>query len=163
MGDDLSRFRGDNVKAPAHSKPYGSSRLAPAIDIVDAAQQIAQADRVVGTVVNAKLEVIAEQIRHLQEQARAVLQQALDAAELHRAPCRFRKRAGETYFLYRRSDGELYFSMLSPEDWKGAPPHAFEGAFRLEADMSWSRAEDAQRPSQARLLALAGIGPVDAT
>ena len=78
MGDDLSRFKGDNVTAPARLSPYGASRLAPAIDIVDTAKQIAEADRVIGTVVNAKLEVIAEQIRNLQEQARVVLQQALE-------------------------------------------------------------------------------------
>ena len=157
MGDDLSRFKGDNVTAPARLSPYGASRLAPAIDIVDTAKQIAEADRVIGTVVNAKLEVIAEQIRNLQEQARVVLQQALEDAEMHRASCRFQKRVGETYFLYRHDDGKTYFSMLSPEDWKGKPPHAYVGAYRLEADMSWSPAGQAKPPTQEMLLALAGI------
>lgn len=157
MGDDLTRFKGDNVAAPARFSPYGASRLAPAIDIVDAAKQIAEADRVIGTVVNAKLEVIAEQIRHLQDQARAVLQRALDDADLHRAQCRFQKKVGETYFLYRRADGSAYFSMLSPEDWKGAAPHEFLGRYRLEGDMSWSAAEDAKPPTKEMLLALAGV------
>ncbi len=158
MGEDLSRFHGDNVELPARSSPYGASRLAPAIDIVDAAKQIAEADRVIGTVVNAKLEVIAQQIRHLQDQAREVLQQAMDAAELHRARCRFQKKVGATYFLYRQAGGgEPYFSMLSPKDWNGAPPHAFVGAYRLEADMSWSPAEQAKPPTQEMLLALAGV------
>jgi hypothetical protein len=157
MGDQLTRFKGDNVTLPARSSPYGGSRLAPAIDIVDVAKQIAEADRVIGTVVNAKLEVIAEQIRHLQAQARDVLQQALDDAEMHRASCRFLKKVGETYFLYRHDDGGAYFSMLSPEDWKGKPPHEFVGAYRLEADMSWSPASEAKPPTQEMLLALAGI------
>jgi hypothetical protein len=34
----------------------------------------------------------------------------------------------------------VYFSMLSPADWGGAPPHAFEGSYRLEADMRWTPA-----------------------
>ena len=157
MGDDLTRFKGDNQNVPARFSPYGASRLAPVIDIVDAAKQIAEADRVIGTVVNAKLEVIAEQIRNLQDQAREVLSRALDDADLHRAQCRFQKRVGETYFLYREKPGTSYFSMLSPEDWKGSPPHEFGGAFRLEADMSWSPAEHAKPPTQEMLLALAGI------
>jgi len=157
MGEELSRFKGDNVTAPARLSPYGASRLAPAIDLVDTAKQIAEADQVIGTVVNAKLEVIAEQIRNLQDQARAVLQQALSNAEMHRASCRFQKRVGETYFLYRHDDGASYFSMLSPDDWKGSPPHEFLGAFRLEADMSWSPAQHAKPPTQEMLLALAGI------
>ena len=157
MGDELSRFKGDNVTVPARLSPYGASRLAPAIDIMDIAKQIAEADRVIGTVVNAKLEVIAEQIRNLQDQARRVLQQALDDADLHRARCRFQKKVGETYFLYRESANEPYFSMLSPDDWNGTPPHEFVGAYRLEADMSWSPAEHAKPPSKEMLLALAGI------
>ncbi len=157
MGEDLSRFKGDNLELPARSSPYGTSRLAPAIDIVDVAKQIAEADRVIGTVVNAKLEVIAEQIRNLQDQARDVLQQAMDDAELHRARCRFQKKVGATYFLYRRVGGDSYFSMLSPEDWNGAPPDAFVGSYRLEADMSWSPAEHAKPPTQEMLLALAGV------
>ena len=31
--------------------------------------------------------------------------------------------------------------MLSPEDWRGSPPDAFEGSFRLESDMSWTPLE----------------------
>lgn len=157
MGDDLTRFKGDNQNVPARFSPYGASRLAPVIDIVDAAKQIAEADHVIGTVVNAKLEVIAEQIRHLQDQARDVLSRAMGDAELHRAHCRFQKRVGDIYFLYRRDSEVSYFSMLSPDDWKGSPPHEFVGAFRLEGDMSWSPAEHAKPPTQAMLLALAGI------
>ncbi len=157
MGEDLTRFKGNNVDLPQRSSPYPASRLAPPIDLVDTAKQIAEADRVIGTVVNAKLEVIAEQIRHLQEQARDVLQNALEDAEMHRAHCRFQKKVGETYFLYRRPKGETYFSMLSPDDWKGAPPHEFVGSYRLEADMSWSPAHEAKPPTKEMLLALAGV------
>jgi hypothetical protein len=32
--------------------------------------------------------------------------------------------------------------MLSPEDWRGHPPHAFEGSYRLEPDMSWTHVDD---------------------
>ncbi|MFW6202006.1 MAG: DUF2452 domain-containing protein, partial [Gemmatimonadota bacterium] len=42
------------------------------------------------------------------------------------------------YHLYRKDDDTLYFSMLSPDDWGGEPPHAHEGSYRLGADMSWT-------------------------
>jgi hypothetical protein len=48
------------------------------------------------------------------------------------------------YHLYKRPNGERYFSLLSPEDWGGQPPHAFEGTFRLEADMRFTPAPEVQ-------------------
>ena len=32
----------------------------------------------------------------------------------------------------------MYFSKLSLKDWQGTPPHEFQAAFKLEADMSWT-------------------------
>lgn len=140
MTDDekMVRHGGDRHEGPARTSPYPVSRLAPAHDLVDTARQIAEADQLIGTVTHAKLELIAKQIRSLQEEARRVLDRAREDAELHRAVCNFRKTAGHVYHLYRRADGRLYFSMLSPDDWNGRSPHAFEGSYRLEADMSWT-------------------------
>lgn len=138
---------------PQRTSPYPVSRLAPVHDLVDTARQIAEADQVVATVVHAKLEVIAEQIRGLQAQAKAVLEAAADAADLHRAECRFRKRIGAVYHLYTRANGSRYVSMLSPEDWRGEPPDRFEGSYRLETDMSWTPAGE-QRASTKALRAL---------
>jgi hypothetical protein len=142
---------GENTTALApsdHASPYPVSRLAPPFGLVDLAREIQDADRVLGAVVGGQLEVIAEQIRGLQERARDILERADRAGQLHRAACNFRKRPGATYHLYRRPSGELYFSMLSPEDWGGSgtgggPPHPFEGSYRLEVDMSWTRVDSA--------------------
>jgi hypothetical protein len=125
-------------RALTRAVPYPTSRLAARIDLVDMAQEIERADQAIGMVVGAKLEVIREQMRALQEEARRILEEARASAELHRARCSFRKIAGKVYHLYRKPDGELYFSMLSPDEWGGRPPHAFEGSYRLEVDMSWS-------------------------
>ena len=131
----------------AAASPYPMSRLAPPFDLVDAAMEIARADAQLGTVVNARLQVIREQMRSLQDQARAILDDARRAAELHRARCAFKKVPGHAYHLYRHTDGELYFSMLSPADWGGAPPHAYEGSFRLGADMSWTAVDEETSPN----------------
>ena len=132
---------GDKHAGPGRSSPYGISRLAPAIELVDVAREIETADRLVGSVVGGKLEILAKQIRALQEQAREILDDARRDLDLHRARCNFQRRPGQTYHLYRKANGELYFSMLSPVEW-GEPPHEFVGSYRLEADLSWTPAEE---------------------
>ena len=134
MGDDF-----DSKRALA----YPASRLGAPIQLVDLAAEIEQADRTLGTVVHAKLDVIREQIQKLQEQAREALEEARRSALLHRARCSFKKIPGRTYYLYRRGDDDLYFSMLSPEEWGGSPPHPFEGSYRLEADQTFTPAGSA--------------------
>lgn len=159
MADDdkLVRHSGPNVATAAHASPYPVSRLAPATDLVDMAREIAEANHVIGLVTHAKLEIIASQIRLLQDQARAVLKEATANAELHEANCRFRRRVGHTYHLYRRPEGMRYFSLLAPDDWNGAPPHAYEGSFRLEPDMSWAPAGAEHRPPLRQLQAAIGV------
>jgi hypothetical protein len=121
--------------------PYPMSRLAPRFDLVDLAAEIARADETVSLVASSKLDVIRKQILALQEEARAVLDEAARAARLHRARCTFVKRPGHVYHLYRRGEDELYFSMLAPAEWGGSPPHAYEGSYRLENDQSFTRVE----------------------
>jgi hypothetical protein len=132
------------------------SRLSAPHNLVDTAREIQKADAVLGAVTGDKLRLIAEQIRSLQEQARELLEEARRSADLHRAECRFQKRVGGIYHLYRNGE-RLYFSMLSPEDWGGRRPHVYEGSYRLEADMGWTPIDrvadrDAQDASARRLL-----------
>jgi Protein of unknown function (DUF2452) len=138
------RHDGEKHRGPASSSPYPMSRLAPAHDLVDVAREIQRADAILGSVATGKLALIADQIRALQEQARRVLLDTQRDAELHRAKCQFVKRVGQTYHLYKRASGDLYFSLLSPEDWSGSPPDLYDGSYRLEADMSWTPAADAE-------------------
>ncbi len=151
------RHTGRNHSGPARTSPYPTSRLAPAHDLVDTARQIAEADHMIGAVVHGKLEVIAQQIRALQAQARQILEQAQHDGALHRAECRFQKRAGHTYHLYERDDGDSYLSMIAPEQWRGGPPHRFLGSFRLQADMSWVAADAPAPPATEQLVAIAGL------
>ncbi len=140
--DDTFRKHGKGAhEGAAHAAPYPLSRLSASHDLVDVAREIRDADASLGNVTVAKLRVIAEQIRSLQAQAAAVLDEAREASELHRAACSFKRRPGHVYHLYRRPDGARYWSMLSPDEW-GTPPDAFEGSYRLEVDMTWTRVED---------------------
>ncbi len=153
-----TRYNGHNRDVPARSSPYPTSRLAPVHDLVDLAAQIETADHMISAVTSGKLETIAEQIRNLQAQARRILQEAHESAELHRAQCRFAKRPGAIYHLYRRSDDTLYFSLLHPSEWRSGPPHAFVASYLLQADMSWQACDGtATQPSKPDVRALLGL------
>ena len=142
MSDKLKKHQGLDIhRGPDHSAPYPVSRMAPAIELVDLAQQIQEADETINVRANSKLKVIADQIKALQDEARNVLEDTQRDQALHRAKCNFVRQPGKVYHLYRREEGELYFSMLSPEDWNGEPPHEFVDSYRLEADMSWTPAD----------------------
>ncbi|XP_014737265.1 PREDICTED: uncharacterized protein C1orf50 homolog [Sturnus vulgaris] len=113
-------------------------------DLVALARQVQQANDFVRANACSKLTVIAEQIRHLQEQARKVLDEANRDADLHHVACNLVKKPGNVYYMYRRESGQRYFSILSPKEW-GTTPHEYLGAYKLQYDMSWTPVEDIER------------------
>lgn len=137
------KHQGDNHRGDGRSSPYGLSTLSPATELVNVAREIGEADAMIAQTTSSKLELIAKQIRSLQAQAREIVEDAKRDIDLHRAKCAFSRRIGQTYHLYAKGDGTLYWSMLSPQEW-GTPPHAHKGAYRLEPDQSWTPAEDIQ-------------------
>lgn len=147
MSDDDLKHRG-----PDRSSPYAVSRLSGPVSLVDAAREIERADQWIASTSNAKLAQIAGQMRALREQAEQVLADARENASLHRAEARFTRHPGKTYHLYERADGQRYWSLLSPDEWRGSPPHGFVGSYRLELDQSWTpvaklaERDRAQRP-----------------
>ncbi|EXJ14417.1 DUF2452 domain-containing protein [Imhoffiella purpurea] len=138
--DKAILHRGD-----AHASPYPVSRLAPSFDTGELSAEVAKAESMLSARTGAKLRVIADQIALLQQEARKVLDEARDEQVLNRAECAFKRIPGKTYHLYRRASGKSFFSMLSPDEWGGAPPHAFLGSYRLETDYSWTPAEQEER------------------
>jgi len=141
-GKDTKKYSGELHQGSDRSAPYPVSRLAPAFELVDLARQISEADTILNTRVSSKLKVIADQIRHLQDEAREILEQTQQDQQLHQADCNFQRQPGRIYHLYRKPTGRNYFSMLSPADWNDNPPHQFLGSYRLEADMSWTDIAD---------------------
>lgn len=137
--------QGAPIEPSTRSSPYPLSRLAPPYRLVDVAREIEKADQVLATVVGGKLDLLAEQIRVLQAKAREILAAAERDSKLHRARCNFQKHPGAIYHLYEATDGAWYFSMLSPADWRGAPPDRFLGSYRLETDASFTRVDETDR------------------
>lgn len=139
MSDDDKAVlhRGD-----ARSSPYPMSRLAPAFQAPELAEEVARAESMLSARTGAKLRVIADQIKSLQAEARKVLSEAREEQALTHAQCAFKRIPGKVYHLYRKGDGSTYFSMLSPADWNDQPPDTFAGSYRLETDYSWTPAAD---------------------
>jgi hypothetical protein len=143
MSDATKRDDGGKHAGEARTSPYPVSRLAPVFDLVDVAKRIQEADAVVGAVASAELGVIADQIRRLQDEAQRVLERTRRNLELHRARCSFARKPGGVYHLYRRPDGELWFSMIGPDEWGGTDAsRVFAGTYRLELDQSWARLDE---------------------
>ncbi|KAF7264338.1 hypothetical protein GWI33_000306 [Rhynchophorus ferrugineus] len=88
-----------------------------------------------------QIDMIGQQMKYLQNSLQSVIGKFKQNNELHKAACNFVKKPGNTYHLYERSTGQRYFSMLSPLDWNDNPPHKFLGSWYLEADQSWTPAE----------------------
>lgn len=157
MSDDEWKHRGperaptERSRAEPRASTYPVSRLSAPVSLVDAAREIERADQWIASTSNAKLAQIAAQMRALREQAEQVMEEARANASLHRAEARFARHPGKTYHLYEREGGPRYWSMLSPDDWRGAPPHAFLGSYRLELDQSWTPATQAAEHDRARI------------
>jgi hypothetical protein len=128
------------------SSPYPVSRLAPAFRAPDLAQEVERAESMLSARTGAKLRVIADQIKSLQAEARKVLDDAKAEQALAQVECGFKRLPGKVYHLYQRDDGGRYFSMLSPDDWRGQPPHTFVASYRLEVDYSWTPLASIDQP-----------------
>ncbi|TGK91452.1 DUF2452 domain-containing protein [Leptospira brenneri] len=127
----------EESEIPHHSLTYGTSRLAPSISLVDRAKEIEMAEESVKLHVHGKLEIIANQIRRLKEEAEQILEQAEKDIELHKARCQFEKKPGQIIHLYEKETG-TYFSLLSPNDWGKNPPHPYKGSYTMNPDRSFT-------------------------
>eukprot|EP00035_Acanthoeca_spectabilis_P014583 m.281011 g.281011 ORF g.281011 m.281011 type:complete len:212 (-) comp16171_c0_seq3:4372-5007(-) len=113
-------------------------------NLVELARFVQQADSHTKSIVGGKLELISEQIKLLQSQARNVLENAQRDLSLSNAKCNFQRKPGNTYHLYRKEVNgmeEHFFSMLSPLEWGGKPPNEYVDSYRLEYDMSWTQVD----------------------
>ena len=142
MTDDDQRYSGDNFRGPDHASPYPVSRLGAPVSLVDQARFIESASSKVALRANAQLEVIVEQMRALQDRARAIVEQASRDVDLIHADCRFHRVPGRIYHLFERPNGGRYFSMLGPDEFGGHVPAGFVASFRYESDESWTRLDE---------------------
>lgn len=125
---------------------YRVNKAGPS-DLIELAKEVQRADEDIKNVASGKLQMIAEQMRFLQQQANHVLMEARESSRLHNAKCNLVKKPGNVYYLYERDTGVQYFSLLSPSEWPDCP-HTFICAYRLEHDKTWTKLDDIQRRDQ---------------
>lgn len=65
----------------------------------------------------AKLKEISEQINHLQEKAKQLIEDSIFQNELQQIKKTFNLVSGNYYYLYEKNN-KKYFSLISPEEWK---------------------------------------------
>ena len=133
------KYKGENMRLPAHRSPYPVSRLSPAIELVELARELGEADDMLTVQATAQLRLLAEQMEQLRAKARKVLAETRENQELHRAECGFTKKPGHTYHLYRKKSGNLVFSLVGPAEWGAGPPFEYVGTYRLELDKTWKK------------------------
>lgn len=136
------KYTGQNVRGPDHASPYPVSRLAAPISLVDTAKAIESASETVALRTNAQLEVIAEQMRWLEERARSIMAEALRDIDLIQAECRFQRVPGKIYHLYEKHNGRRYFSMLAPDEYSQGAPDSFVASFRYEHGETFTRLDE---------------------
>lgn len=100
-----------------------------------------------------KLQVIGEQIKFLQQQAKDILESASTNNDLHHIPCNFVKVPGKIYHLYQRPSGDKLWSMISPEEFGASNKNEHLGSFRMEVDRSWTPVDKLQEYSENRAFA----------
>ena len=140
------KYKGEKYDGPDRLSPYPVSRSGGPVDLVETAARIAAADDMLSMQAAGKLKLLAEQIEELQEKARKILQETKWNQDLHRAQCGFSRITGNVYYLYRKNDNSLVFSMIGKDEWKRgglqSSPFEYIGAYRLENDNSWTPVEE---------------------
>lgn len=119
---------------------YPSRTLDPPITMVDRVREIEIAGNSVQSHLNAKLDIILQQIQGLQKEAKKVIEQAEEDIRLHKISCNFEKKIGMILHCYLRKNGELFFSMLSPVEWSNSPAR-FMGSYRIKPDFGFEKLE----------------------
>jgi hypothetical protein len=83
----------------------------------------------------AKLKQLAKQMELLKREALQVINESNEQQLLHSVKCSVKKVSGKYYYLYRKTDGERYFSIVSPSEWKHVD--TFLGKYYYDYDKSF--------------------------
>lgn len=65
----------------------------------------------------AKLKILFKQMESIKNEINSVINESLETDNLQSIECSFKKVPGNTYYLYKKPEGELFFSILSPKEW----------------------------------------------
>ncbi|VDN10419.1 unnamed protein product [Dibothriocephalus latus] len=125
------------------------TKISSSADLVELAVAVQNACDAMNATTNTKLREVVEQMLVLKERAIKILQDAKLNTELHSAACNLVKKPGKLYYFYEKPrTGEKILSLISPEEWGGRCPYSFFGAYRLQADQTWTAPENSKREQE---------------
>lgn len=84
-----------------------------------------------------KLQMIAEQIKYLQDSAKNIILISEQNKKLHEAECNFSKIMGHIYHFYERENGVIYCSLIGPNEW--TLYHKYFGTFLYDFDSEFKK------------------------
>lgn len=91
-------------------------------------------DKIKSDAVNySKVNLLVEQMLFLKKQLEDTINEGLLNTNLHNVECKFKKKSGQVYHLYKKNDN-YYFSMLSMDDWNHNPPHTYISSYLYDYD-----------------------------
>ena len=65
-----------------------------------------------------KLKVLFKQMENIKNEIHEIINESLQTDALNDIQCNFKKKPGNTYYLYKKPDDTLFFSIISPDEWK---------------------------------------------
>ena len=89
-----------------------------------------------------KLKMLARQLVFIKQEMQEIINDSLVSTELEKVSCKFKKIPGNTYYLYQKIEGDMFFSMLEPEIWKYSDNNIFLGRYKYDYDLSFQKISD---------------------
>jgi hypothetical protein len=66
----------------------------------------------------AKIKVLFKQMENIKKEIEEIIMESIETDDLNNIKCNFKKVPGHHYYLYQKTDSTLFFSILSPNEWK---------------------------------------------
>ena len=89
-----------------------------------------------------KLKMLARQLVFIKQEMQEIINDSMVSTELEKVSCKFKKIPGNTYYLYQKIEGDMFFSMLEPEIWNYSAKNIFLGRYKYDYDLSFQKSEE---------------------
>lgn len=85
----------------------------------------------------AKLKVLFKQMEFIKNEIDSLVNESIETNYLQNVECRFKKIPGKYYYLYKNSDGKLFFSILSNKEW--TTNNEYVGKYFYDFDLNFQK------------------------
>ena len=88
-----------------------------------------------------KLKVLFKQMENIKNEINEIVNESKQTDVLNEIKCNFKKKPGNTYYLYQKPGGTLFFSILSPEEW-GENKNIYKESYYYDYDLTFQKRTD---------------------